>query len=282
MPLRTLGGAMRRPTALVTGASRGVGKGIAVALARAGYDVAITARTVREGSARSPESGAVLPGSLEVTQAEIEATGARCVPMAMDLLEVGSLAAVVDTVFESFAGRCDVVVNNAIYVGGGNDRRFADVDFDDIVQRVTGNLTAQLLITQQALRHMLASEPDPVTGLRGTFVNITSGAGQHTPQRPAGEGGWSLVYAATKAGFHRIADMLAFEYGDRGIRAVNVNPGFVATERVLAAGTALEFVAARGVSPARIGEAVARLLADPSVPNGGYVQAQDHLAEATA
>jgi NAD(P)-dependent dehydrogenase (short-subunit alcohol dehydrogenase family) len=270
---------MRRPTALVTGASRGVGKGIAVALAHRGYDVAITARTVREGSATSPESGAVLPGSLERTQAEIEATGARCVPVAMDLLELGSLAGVVDAVFEAFGGRCDVVVNNAIYVGGGNDRRFADVDVDDIVRRVTGNLTAQLLITRQALRHLLAVEPDPASGLRGTFVNITSGAGQHTPERPAGEGGWSLVYAATKAGFHRIADMLAVEYADRGIRAINVNPGFVATERVLAAGAALEFVAARGVPPARIGEAVVRVLDDPSIPNGGYVHAQDHLVE---
>lgn len=271
---------MRRPTALVTGASRGIGKASAVALARAGYDVAITARTLREGSAASPESGAVLPGSLELTRAEIEAAGARCVPVAMDLLELDALGGVVDAVFEAFAGRCDVVVNNAIYVGPGNDRRFGEVEVDDIVRRVTGNLTSQLVITHRAVQHMLAGEPDPVTGLRGTFVNITSGAGQHTPTRPAGEGGWSLVYAATKAGFHRIADMLALEYGDRGIRAINVNPGFVATERVLAAGAALEFVASRGVAPAAVGEAVVRALGDPNVPNGGYVQAQDYLTEA--
>ena len=268
---------MRRPTALVTGASRGIGKGIAVALARAGYDVAITARTVTEGTALSPETGAVLAGSLAATQAEIETAGARCVPVAMDLLALDAIEGVVDTVFAAFDGRCDVVVNNAIYTGPGNDTRFAGVAVADIVKRVTANVTAQMLVTHRALRHMLASDPDPLTGRRGTFVDITSGAGQHTPARPAGEGGWGLVYAATKAGFHRIADMVAFEYGERGIFAINVNPGFVATERVIAAGERLAFVAKRGAPPALIGTAVVQMLADPAVANGAYLQAQEYV-----
>lgn len=265
----------RRPTALVTGASRGVGKGIAVALAAAGYDVAITARTVHEGTAVSPESGGTLPGSLDTTRADVEALGARCVTVPMDLLDLDSLASTVDTVFDAFDGRVDVVVNNAIYSGSGNDRRFGEVAVDDIVKRVNGNVTAQLLITHRALNLMLSSPAQRDHG--GTFLNITSGAGQHTPPKVAGEGGWALVYAATKAGFHRIADMLALEYGDRGIRAINVNPGFVATERVLAAGAALEFVAARGNTPAAIGEACVAILHDPTVQNGSYVQAVDHL-----
>jgi NAD(P)-dependent dehydrogenase (short-subunit alcohol dehydrogenase family) len=268
----------RRPTALVTGASRGVGKGIAVALAAAGYDVAITARTVHEGTAISPESGGVLPGSLDSTRADIEAHGARCVAIAMDLLDLDSLAPTVDDVFDAFDGRVDLVVNNAIYSGGGNDRRFGEVAPDDIVKRVTGNVTAQLLITHRALNLMLSSPSQRDHG--GTFLNITSGAGQHTPAKVAGEGGWALVYAATKAGFHRIADMLALEYGDRGIRAINVNPGFVATERVLAAGAQLAFVASRGASPAMIGQACVAILADPTIENGAYVQAVDHFSRA--
>lgn len=267
----------RVPTALVTGASRGVGKGIALALAEAGYDLVVTARTVTEGSALSPETGEVLQGSLDATRSAVTELGRRCVALPMDLLDLDALPGVVDTAFEAMGGRIDLVVNNAIYSGPGNDRRFADVAPDVILKRVTGNVTAQLLITRQALRRMLELEPDPATGLRGTFVDITSAAGQHTPRRAAGEGGWSLVYAATKSGFHRIADMLALEYGDQGIRAINVNPGFVATERVLAAGEALDFVARHGITPLQVGHAVVRILSDASVANGAYLHATEFL-----
>lgn len=260
----------RRPTALVTGASRGIGKATAIALASAGYDVAITARTANEGdaSAVAPESGVVLPGSLATTAAAIERVGGRAVPVRLDLLELGSLATLVDNVVDQFGGRLDVLVNNAIYVGPGNDCRFADNSPDDIIKRVTANVTAQLLLTHQALTYMLAAGA-------GAIVGITSGAGQATPKVPAGEGGWALVYAVTKAGFHRIADMLAVEYADRGIRAFNVNPGFVATERVLAAGAQLQFVAQHGFSPEVIGGAIAHLIDDHAVANGSYVQAID-------
>ncbi|HEY4331087.1 MAG TPA: SDR family oxidoreductase [Ilumatobacteraceae bacterium] len=259
-----------RPTALVTGASRGIGKGIAVALAGAGYDVAITARTMNDGdpSAVAPESGAVLPGSLATTAAAIEAVGGRAVSVRLDLLELDSLAGAVDAAVDGLGGRLDLLVNNAIYVGPGSDRLFADTDPDNLVNRVTGNITAQLLITQRALHHML-----PAGG--GTIVNITSAAGQNVPNAPVGKGGWPLAYSVTKAGFHRIADMLVVEHGAQGIRSFNVNPGFVATERVVAAGATLEFVSKHGITPAVIGAAVVHLLDDPTVPNGGYVHALD-------
>ncbi|MEI7755685.1 MAG: hypothetical protein WCJ32_14795, partial [Actinomycetota bacterium] len=61
----------------------------------------------------------------------------------------------------------------------------------------------------------------------------------------------------------------------RGIRAFNVNPGFVATERVLAAGTQLAFVAKHAVTPEIVGAAIAHLVGDPSVINGSYLQAVD-------
>ncbi|MEO6126527.1 MAG: SDR family oxidoreductase [Ilumatobacteraceae bacterium] len=264
-----------RRTALVTGASRGIGKGIAIALARAGYNVAITARTVNEGdpSSIAPETGVPLPGSLATTAAEIEALGMMAVPVTLDLLELDSLTEAVETAVAGLGGSVDVLVNNAIYVGPGSDRRFADCAPDNLIKRVTGNVTAQLLITQVVLRHMLGSGG-------GTICNITSGAGQTTPPSPVGEGGWPLAYAVTKAGFHRIADMLAVEYADQGIRSFNVNPGFVATERVVAAGVQLDFVARRGQTPEAIGTAIASLIDDPTVVNGGYVQALDHVPPA--
>ena len=263
-----------RQTALVTGASRGVGKGIAVALAELGYDVAITARTVNEGdpSAIAPETGNVLPGSLATTAAEIEACGVRAVSVPLDLLALDTLADAVDSAIDGLGGRLDVLVNNAIYVGPGSDQRFADCTVDDLIKRVTGNVTAQMLITQRVLQHML-------TNGGGTICNITSAAGQTTPRGPVGAGGWSLIYAATKAGFHRIADMLAVEYGTAGIHAFNVNPGFVATERVVAAGAKLDFVSSRGIPPDVIGAAIASLIADPSTPNGGYLQALDRARQ---
>jgi NAD(P)-dependent dehydrogenase (short-subunit alcohol dehydrogenase family) len=263
-------------TALVTGASRGIGKGIAVALARAGYDVAITARTANEGDASSiaPETGRSLPGSLATTAAEIERHGVRAVCVPMDLLQLDALAAAVNSAVDGLGGRLDVLVNNAIYVGVGSDRLFADCTPDNLVNRVNGNITAQLLITQRALQHMLTNEPD-ADGHRATVCGITSGAGQTTPRAPVGQGGWPLAYSVTKAGFHRIADMLMVEYGERGIRAFNVNPGFVATERVVAAGSQLDFVAKHGITPEVIGAAIAHLIDDPSVPNGGYVQGLD-------
>jgi len=259
-----------RRTALVTGASRGIGKGIAIALAKAGYDVAITARTVNEGdpSSIAPETGHALPGSLATTAEEIESFGVRAVSVRLDLLDLDSLSAAVDTAIAGLDGRLDVLVNNAIYVGEGNDRLFAECSPDNLIKRVTGNITAQLLITQRAVQHMLESGG-------GTVCNITSAAGQTTPRSPVGQGGWPLGYSVTKAGFHRIADMLVVEYGDRGLRAFNVNPGFVATERVMAAGDQLEFVAKHGITPDVIGAAIAHLIDDPTVVNGSYVQALD-------
>lgn len=267
-------------TALVTGASRGIGKGIALALAAAGYDVAITARTVNEGdpSSIAPETGNALPGSLATTATEIERHGVRAVSVPLDLLQLDSLASAVDVALAGLGGRLDVLVNNAIYVGVGSEQLFADCATDNLISRVTGNVTAQMLITQRALQHMLAAEPD-AEGRRGTVCCITSGAGQTTPRSPVGHGGWPLAYSVTKAGFHRIADMLVVEYGDRGIRALNVNPGFVATERVVAAGAQLDFVSKHGITPNVIGVAIAHLIDDLSVPNGGYVQAIDTARE---
>lgn len=267
-----------RPTAVVTGASRGIGKAIAVALAGAGYDVAITARTVREGAAPNPDGVGTIEGSLDTTAELIAAQGRTAVPVVLDLLDLDRLEPAWDTAVAGLGGHVDVLVNNAIYVGPGNDVRLAEVDPVDIVRRVSANVTAQVLLSRLAVRQMLGQDRSDAVGpqRRGTLVDITSHAGRHTPTSPVGRGGFPLTYAVTKAGFHRIADMLAVEYGDDGIFAVNVNPGYVATERVRAA-EHLKFVADQGVRPEMIGEAVMKILADQTIANGGYVHAQHYL-----
>lgn len=242
--------ATRVPRALVTGASRGIGRAIAVALAEAGFDVAITARTVHDGdpTASDPSTGVPLPGSLDATASAIASSGRRAVPIELDLLDRDALASAVDAAVVGL-GHLDLLVNNAVYVGPGGQHRFLDSDPEELVRRVFGNVTAQLLLTQRAVTHMVGRG-------EGLVLDISSAAGQQTPRHPVGEGGWALSYAVTKAGFHRIADMLAVECGQVGIRAFNLNPGFVATERVLAVED-LGFVAEKGVAPELVGRVVA-------------------------
>jgi NAD(P)-dependent dehydrogenase (short-subunit alcohol dehydrogenase family) len=260
------------PTALVTGASRGIGR--ACALAEAGFDVAITARTVHDGdpTAFEPDTGAPLPGSLASTASAIESSGSRAVPIRLDLLDLDALAPAVDAAIVSL-GHLDVLVNNAIYVGPGANRRFLETEPDDLARRVSCNVTAQLLITQRAVAHMVGRGD-------GLVLDITSAAGQRVPRRPVGEGGWPLTYAVTKAGFHRIADMLALEYGDAGIRAFNLNPGFVVTERVRAVED-LSFVADRGITPEVVGRVVAWFVTTGQhrLQNGSYHQVTELARE---
>jgi NAD(P)-dependent dehydrogenase (short-subunit alcohol dehydrogenase family) len=238
------------PGALVTGASRGIGRAIALGLAEAGFNVAITARTLHDGdpTASDPVTGTPLPGSLDATASAIEASGRRAVSIQLDLLDQAALGSAVDAAAVSL-GHLDVLVNNAIYVGPGGQHRFLDSDPQELARRVLGNVTAPLLLTQRAVSHMIGRG-------EGLVIDISSAAGQHTPSHPVGEGGWALSYAVTKAGFHRIAGMLALECGEAGIRAFNLNPGFVATERVLADDD-LAFVAEKGVAPEVVGRVVA-------------------------
>lgn len=285
-----------RPTALVTGASRGIGKAIAIALADHGYDLVITGRTIEEGTATNPANGATLPGSLRSTADIIAAKGARCFPVRADVLDLDDVSNSFDRCLAAAGGHIDLLVNNAIYVGPGNDSLFASTDPEDIVRRVTGNLLAPMLFTQsfirhwldtsalaepeRAMHHSLQSTPHAAPRVRtATIINISSDAGQRTPPVPADRGGWSTVYAATKAGFHRLADMLALEYGDRGLHIVNVNPGLVATERVIGSGLHLQWIADHGVEPAVIGDAVAHIAHDTIIPNGSYLHAQEYLAD---
>ena len=270
----------RRPAALITGASRGIGRGIAIALAQSGYDLVITGRTMVEGTAINPATGRILSGSLATTAAQARSLGATVAVIEADILDLNDIEPSFKRCLAACGDRIDLLINNAVYVGPGNDRRFADTDPADIMRRTKGNFLAPLLLTHAFLQHALSNPRDPETGWRATILNITSDAGQRTPERPADDGGWSLMYAATKAGFHRMADMLAHEYGNDGLRCLNINPGLVATERVLDSGSNLEWIARNGVEPAIIGNAVARLLSDPHVENGAYVHAQKYLREA--
>ena len=213
--------------ALVTGASRGIGRCAALALARRGYGLALTARTVHEGDGRAGD--VVLPGSLDKTAAEATALGAEVCTVAMDITDRASVRSGWDRVLAT-CGRVDVVINNAPYSGPGTDARVLDIDLDLAARIVDANYLNQLLLIQLAL-------PGMVERGQGTIVNLGSGSALVPPPAPAGEGGWSLAYCASKAAFHQVAIVVDVEYRSQGIRAFTVEPGYTITERAKAMAT---------------------------------------------
>jgi len=217
---------MTTPTALVTGASRGIGKATAVALAAAGFDVAFTARTLHEGEGRddSDDTGRTVPGSLDTTAALVAATGRRALPIAMDLLDRPSVIAAADRVYEEW-GHLDLLVNNAVHTGPGSMTRFEDTTIEMIETKLQANVVSQVILIKAILPRMVAAGG-------GTIVNVTSAVAITDPPAPAGEGGWGSAYAMSKGAFHRLAGIIAVEYREHGIRIFNVEPGFVVTERM--------------------------------------------------
>ena len=111
---------------------------------------------------------------------------------------------------------------------------------------------------------------------RGIIVDVTSHVAVADPPGPVGKGGWGLGYAASKAAFHRFAPLLAIELDGEGIRAYNVDPGYVETERQQANAVALGLADRYpGAPPSVPAAAIAWLVDHPdTVDNGGTVRAQ--------
>ena len=269
---------VERRIALVTGASRGIGKASAIALAEAGLDVAITARTMREGEGSDESAstgGEPVPGSLETTARHIEAAGGRALAIRADLLDHASLLAATRRVIDEW-GRVDVLVNNAVHTGPGSMERFLDLDIDLVSTKLQANVVAQLVLIRSVLPGMLERG-------EGTIVDITSAVATSDPPAPTGEGGWGLGYAVSKGAFHRVAGILAVELGPAGIFVVNVEPGYVLTERMALAQQRLGLAGRYpGAPPSVPGAVVAWLAGGPggvtpderSALNGTTISAQ--------
>lgn len=219
------------PVAFVTGASRGIGKAGALALADAGYDVVIGARTVDPSDefdygatvadAGKPRS---MPGSLNETAEAIRAKGRMALPIRLDLMDRHSLAEAVKETIATW-GQIDVLYNNGIYQGAGVMDAFLDLPQDKLENVFEGNFLAQFYLTRLVLDHMLERG-------EGTIVNMTSTAAISDPEKPTGQGGWGFAYGASKGALHRMAGMLHVELNHRGIRAYNIDPGHVPTEAI--------------------------------------------------
>jgi NAD(P)-dependent dehydrogenase (short-subunit alcohol dehydrogenase family) len=194
--------------AVVTGASRGLGRDIALALAKAGATVVASARTEDGGESR-------IPGSLRETVALIAAEGGRAVAMRCDVANEDEITSLVRSAIADF-GRIDILVNNAGILVPGTvmemEPRHWRLSF-----RV--NVEGPFLLCKAVLPHMIA-------GGGGHIINISSrgaigpGPGPYEAVRPTG----GAAYAATKAALERFTQGLAVEVFQHGVSVNALSP----------------------------------------------------------
>jgi len=270
---------MARPKALVTGASRGIGKAIAIGLAQAGYDVAITARTVHPGEQRENtltvhgSDTRPLPGSLDETAEAMRAAGGEALAIAADLTDLASIGVLGQQVLDRWGG-VDVLVHNGRYLGPGMMDVFLETPLDAYQKFFTAHCLAPIALTRTLLPAMLERGKPRV-------ITITSSAAWKTPPAAARQGGWGLAYSVGKASGHPLVGTLAAEYKGRGLTAFNVQPGSVATERnlITVRGIGRDLVGA--APPSAIASVVNWLVSSPEAADlsGTTIEAQDFCRE---
>jgi len=250
---------MKRKTAFITGASRGIGACAAVQLAKAGYDVAITARTVSPGERHDHGSydsnDSPLPGSLEETAEAVRQAGGEALCLRSDILLSNSVRTAWEDAVEHF-GQIDLLFNNACYQGQGNMQRILDVTAGQLQNIYQGNVFTPLLLVQLALPAMIERKS-------GTIINMVSGSALMEPPAAADEGGWGFAYPSSKAALIRMAGAIKAEHRDTGLRVFNLEPGFVVTETMKLNGLDEEIAERfKPTAPEAIGELVCWLAED--------------------
>ncbi len=216
-----------------------MGANTALEFARAGFDVALTARN---------------QGRLDAVAGAIEALGSAAFAHASDLTDRESMAAFADAATDRFE-RCDVVCNIGIYQGEGMSDLFMETSLDAFATHYQADVISPAYLSQRAIPLMLEQGG-------GTIVNMSSSSVVREPPGNVHQNGWSLAYVAAKAGIDRFASILNVELGGRGIRAFNVEPGFVAYEDVLAEKLA-KYPGVPVSPPEAIGPAIVWLVQSP-------------------
>lgn len=207
--------------AIVTGASRGIGKGFAVGLGEAKATVYVTARTLKKGASnKGGVGGKSQKGSLEETCDLVVQAGGTCIPVAVDNGNDTHLEQLFDRVMKE-QGRIDVLVNNAFAAVShmpkivGKPFWETGVDTWDIVNDV--GLRSHYVASLLAARHMTKAK-------RGLIVNVGSFGGLGYI--------FNVAYGIGKAGMDRMANDMAIELATEGVTMVSLWPGLVKTENV--------------------------------------------------
>lgn len=185
-------------TALVTGATRGIGKGIALKLAESGANIAFTFVSSVE-KAKSFET-------------ELTALGVKAKGFQSNAAEFAEADKIVDEIVKEF-GSLDILVNNAGITRDALLMRMTEQQWDEVL---TTNLKSAFALTKSAMRPMMKTKA-------GSIINITSIVGV------SGNAG-QANYAASKAGMIGLTKSVAKELGSRNIRCNAVAPGFIETE----------------------------------------------------
>jgi len=240
--------ALRGRVAVVTGASRGIGKGIALALGEAGAIVYVTGRSDASGTTEG------LPGTVSDTADEVTERGGQGIAVRCDHTADTEVEALFARVRQE-QGRLDLLVNNA---WGGYERfdwsRFAAPFWEQPMQHWSGmfesGVRAHLATARLAVPLMLPN--------RGGLI-------VHTTAWDRDKYLGNLFYDLAKAAVNRMSFSMARELRPHQIAVVALAPGFVGTERVLAAFTGAGRVPGNLESPAYIGRAVVALAGDTDV-----------------
>jgi NAD(P)-dependent dehydrogenase (short-subunit alcohol dehydrogenase family) len=235
--------------ALVTGASRGVGRGIALALGAAGATVYVTGRTT------DGDPPGELPGTIDATARDVSAAGGRGVALRCDHRDDTQVEAVFARIAADH-GRLDLLVNN---VWGGYERmvedgvyRFADPFWRQPISRWDSMFAAGVRA------HYVASALGAALMVprgRGLIVNISFFAAQKYLS--------NVAYGVSKAATDRLTRDCAHELRAHGVAVVSLYPGLVRTESVMRAAEYLDL--SNSESAEFVGRAVAALAADPDV-----------------
>ena len=206
---------LKDKVALITGASRGIGKQIALALAGEGANVVVGARTMEPGES-------IYPGTILETAAQVRALGVQALPVKCDLALRAEVEKICRAAIEEF-GRVDILINNAAYFGPGHYDPFLEMTLDQWQTMIDVDLNAAVIACRLLLPGMIERGD-------GRIFCMTSVAATHDVPLPR-RGGISPAYPAAKAALNRFVRALAQEIAEYNIPIIAVEPGFTLTER---------------------------------------------------